>query len=342
MSHYRIAPPLQILQDACEKADFSIEFIGEESGHLAKVSNGRDFFYAGGAGTPTYPLNNAVSHDLCADKAYSYELLKKAGVGVPEGRLFFPGFDQRNQYDIVGRGAADALSYVQEIGGYPVIVKPNRGSMGRGVCLVDNDTDLILAMQKTLEFGHACLVQEVVKGDEWRLFCLDGEPRFMYRKVKPFVKGDGELSFGALISHLKGVDLSKLDRGFIESELGRQRNKFLVNGNEKMLWDAVLKKDYIVDIAITGNLALGACISDFTTEISNNFHQLSSLAYKALKARVVGIDFFLQKDRGAVSAPVVIEVNGNPSLRGAFQAGYEDLCLDIWLDIMKRYFAETQ
>lgn len=339
MSQYRIAPPLQILQEACKRAGFSVEFIGEESGHLAKVSKRDDFFYSGAAGTPTYPLNNAVSHDLCADKAYSYELLKRAGLSVPDSRLFFPGFEKRNQFGIEDRGIADAITYASELGGYPVIVKPNRGSMGRGVSLVDNDTDLMIAMQKTLEFGHACLVQGLVSGQEWRLFCLEGEPRFMYRKVKPFIKGNGQHSFGELLRQSDRIDMSMLDRGFIENALVRQSEKF-VTDEQGNLWNSVLKDGEVVEITITGNLASGSSIADFSIEIPSYLRELSSLVYKSLKTSVMGIDFFSYGEIQSAQSPVVIEVNGNPSLRGAWEAGHKELCLDIWQDIMLRYFNE--
>ncbi len=75
MAEYRIARPLRILQEACSQSQLDISFIGEESGHLARISNGKRFFYSGGAETPTYPLNSAVAQDLCADKTYSLDIL---------------------------------------------------------------------------------------------------------------------------------------------------------------------------------------------------------------------------------------------------------------------------
>ncbi|MGH1350333.1 MAG: ATP-grasp domain-containing protein [Methyloligellaceae bacterium] len=336
MTEYRIAEPLRILQTACAHSNLDISFIGEESGHLARVSDGTSFFYSGGAETPTYPLNNAVGQDLCNDKSYCSDLLSNAGLEVPKGKIFFPGFSKDNAYKIYNHGIPDALNYVHEEHEYPVIVKPNRGSMGRGVQLVSNDTDFVLAMQQTVEYGHACLVQECIRGDEYRLFCLDGLPRFIYRKQKPSVTGDGISTLRELFRQSQNVRFELLELRQSTDFLWKQKSCFISESLSESIWDGVPQEGAIINLSGLGNLAAGCQIDQFKTRFEPAHYEMAKVVSEVLQVQICGIDFF-SKGEG-FSDNIIIEVNGNPSLRGTWESGREKLCIDIWQDIFRLYF----
>ena len=343
MAEYRVAQPLRILEASCKRAGLDILFIGEESGHLARVSNGQDFFYAGGAVTPTYPLNNAVAQDLCHDKSYCADLLASAGLTVPRSRLFFPGFGKENIYKISDRGIPDALSYVDAVLTYPVVVKPNRGSMGRGVQVVWNSTDLVIAMQATLEFGHACLVQEFLRGQEYRIFCLDGLPRFMYRKLKPTVAGNGTDSLRELIRSNKALKLEMVLSKGMEEYLLSQSRQFVSESLSGEIWDGIPLEGASISLSGAGNLAIGAQIDGFSTDFHDSIVQLVSQVRDILQVEIYGIDLICSEPITDITGPrdyKLIEVNANPSLSGAWASGHETLCMDIWQDIIKMKFGE--
>ncbi len=336
MSEYRVAQPLRILQDACVRSNLDISFIGEESGHLARVTDGKNFFYSGGAETPTYPLNSAVGQDLCADKSYSSDLLSEAGMRVPKGKLFFPAFSKDNTYRIYGRGIPDALNYVHEHLYYPVIVKPNRGSMGRGVQLVNNDTDLILAMQQTVVHGHACLVQECIQGSEYRLFCLDGIPRFLYRKKKPSITGDGVSTLRELFRQSSNVKFELIELRQTTDFLWKQKGSFIPDTLGDSIWDGVPVEGAQISLSGLGNITAGSHIDQFTTEFKSVHNEMAKTIAEILQVRIFGIDFF--STDSDFNNNVIIEVNGNPSLRGTWETGRQELCIEIWQDIFRLYF----
>lgn len=64
----------------------------------------------------------------------------------------------------LGRGESFDMSKII----YPVIVKPNKGSGSRGVIICNNDTELLGATKKTLQFcrDDRYIVEEYIPGDE--------------------------------------------------------------------------------------------------------------------------------------------------------------------------------
>ncbi len=335
---YHIPLTLKILQSACERHELNIEFIGKDSGHLARVTNGKKSFYSGGAITPTYPINCAVSHDLCADKFYSYKLLEETVIVHPKTQIFFPGFPKFNEYKIDGYGIPEALDFVYSILGYPVIVKPNRGSMGRGVQIVNNDTDLILAMQHTLGYGHACLLQEKIEGDEYRLFCLEGKPRFLYKKARPMIIGDGETPLRDFFRQDLNFEFYNLNFKDLTNGIRQQYQKFLPGTYENDILDGILKLDAVLEVSFLGNIASGAKISNLQLNFAPLHYELAQIVRDKIGVQIYGIDFFALKDPKTFQDIIVIEINGNPSLKGVWQTGQKELCINIWRDIFETYF----
>src|SRR5690554_310075 len=66
-------------------------------------------------------FNSAEGKRNCSDKQKTKHYLLARGIPTPEGRMFD-----------AGNGFHDALVYAEELG-YPVVVKPVRGSLGIGV-----------------------------------------------------------------------------------------------------------------------------------------------------------------------------------------------------------------
>ena len=333
-SKYQIAPALLILQEACRQYGKDIEFIGEKEGYLAKVSEGKKSFYAGGALTPIYPLNSATSYELCKDKFYSYEILSRYNIRVPKSRVFFPNISSNNQYGMQASGIPDALEYVRKHHEYPVIVKPNRGSMGRGVKLVRNDTDLTIAMNESLQYGHACLVQERISGEEHRIFCINGKARYIYKKVKPTLVGDGETSLLDLLRNNKTIDLGKIS---IETVIENAQNQLPYdssNSEDKDILSRVLAKDETLELSNIGNITKGSAITDFNINIPEDMVMLGEKVSNALHLGICGIDLFVKKNGEAV----ILEVNANPSLLGIWRLGEKQFVMEIWQDIFKAYF----
>ncbi|MXO81361.1 ATP-grasp domain-containing protein, partial [Paenibacillus sp. OT2-17] len=87
--------------------------------------------------------------------------LKAAGVHTPSG-LYWQGMDD---YD----------PQVVERLGYPVIVKPNTGGSSIGIQLVQNEKELLSAVQGACSLDQAILIESYYEGTEITCSIVDGE-----------------------------------------------------------------------------------------------------------------------------------------------------------------------
>ncbi|MGQ3480364.1 D-alanine--D-alanine ligase [Paenibacillus sp. TY11] len=108
-----------------------------------------------------YTGSGVLASSLCMNKQLSKTLLNAAGVHTPAG-LCWQGM---NDYD----------SQVVERLGYPIIVKPNTGGSSIGIQLVQNEKELLPAVQEACSLDQAILIEPYYKGTEITCSIVDGE-----------------------------------------------------------------------------------------------------------------------------------------------------------------------
>ncbi|APB76306.1 D-alanine--D-alanine ligase [Paenibacillus polymyxa] len=108
-----------------------------------------------------YTGSGVLASSLCMNKQLSKMLLKAAGVHTPRG-LYWQGMDD---YD----------PQVVERLGYPVIVKPNTGGSSIGIQLVQNEKELLSAVQGACSLDQAILIESYYEGTEITCSIVDGE-----------------------------------------------------------------------------------------------------------------------------------------------------------------------
>ena len=96
-----------------------------------------------------YTTAKSIAIDRSRDKLRTYQLLSKAGVGIPK--------------TVFARETADFESVIEKAGGAPLIVKVARGTHGNGVVLAETNKAAKAVMQAFYVEGVTFLVQEFVK-----------------------------------------------------------------------------------------------------------------------------------------------------------------------------------
>ncbi|HEU5187713.1 MAG TPA: RimK family alpha-L-glutamate ligase [Candidatus Saccharimonadales bacterium] len=96
-----------------------------------------------------YTTAKSIAIDRSRDKLRAYQLLAKAGVGIPK--------------TVFARETADFEEVIQLAGGAPLIVKVARGTHGNGVVLAETNKAAKAVMQAFYVEGVTFLVQEFVK-----------------------------------------------------------------------------------------------------------------------------------------------------------------------------------
>jgi len=96
-----------------------------------------------------YTTAKSIAIDRSRDKLRGYQLLAKAGVGVPK--------------TVFARETADLADVIEKAGGAPLIVKVAKGTHGNGVVLAETNKAAKAVMQAFYVEGVTFLVQEFVK-----------------------------------------------------------------------------------------------------------------------------------------------------------------------------------
>jgi ribosomal protein S6--L-glutamate ligase len=97
----------------------------------------------------TYTTSKSIAIDRSRNKLRTYQLLAKAGVGIPK--------------TVFAHETADLEDVIEKAGGAPLIVKVARGTHGNGVVLAETNKAAKAVMQAFYVEGVSFLVQEFVK-----------------------------------------------------------------------------------------------------------------------------------------------------------------------------------
>jgi D-alanine-D-alanine ligase-like ATP-grasp enzyme len=159
-------------------------------------------------------INDHAAASLALDKSHTAMVLEHFGFRVPiSARCLAPGVI----LDALGgdpypaqRGLGPGLA-LAERAGYPLVVKPNRGSRGRAVSLAVDEQSLAAAVAEAWTIDRIALVQLPVPGFDLRIDVLDGELLLAYVRRPLELVGDGR---STLIELHERTDARALDPGF--------------------------------------------------------------------------------------------------------------------------------
>jgi D-alanine-D-alanine ligase-like ATP-grasp enzyme len=133
-------------------------------------------------------LNTQGAAAMASDKDYAALFLRKMGYPVVEGQAFYA--DDWCKDIGSNKNTSKAVAYAKNIG-FPVIVKPNGASQGKGVVLAHSEKELRKALQTIFTFDRIALVQRRIIGRDYRIVVLDGKIISAYERIPLSVVGDG-------------------------------------------------------------------------------------------------------------------------------------------------------
>ncbi len=287
------------LAELAKKEGYEVEWIDRWTGYLLKI----DDQLFGYGHFPKFPLNSAAARALCKDKVFSYQLLEKNGLVVPEGDYFIK-YDERYIDNSRGKGKNEAIEYAKKLG-FSVFVKPNRMAMGIHCQVVNTAEELEKVIDEVFLDDHIVVVQKIVKKPEYRLVVLDGEIILGYRKLMPTVTGDGLATVDVLVKRLK-KDVPKLviDWDWLKKN-GWKKSDIVPAGEEILLRD-------------NANLSTGGVISKVLEKIPDDLKKYVAKITKLFKVRLAGIDL-MADDLADSRTFTVIEINADPGFEAYMQ-----------------------
>lgn len=134
------------------------------------------------------PFNDESIAGICRDKGHTYHLLKDA-VQMPKTLEFLdPEVDNRYSRYLKFHDYDAVFAEIEAHLDYPVVIKPNRGALGRNVALCRNREEVQTAMRTVFNkeqrgYDYVALVQQFIPTKrEYRLVAFRGQPLLTYER----------------------------------------------------------------------------------------------------------------------------------------------------------------
>ena len=206
---------LKALIKTCQQLGFDYKLY-HDTQNVVEVSIKNNSYLFVNWSTPL--ISNSLGR-LCGDKYYFYTFFYEC-VNMPRTQSFLnPNCDYKYQHYCREKDLNEILATIGETFVYPLIVKRNRGSLGRNVFKVTNLSELVEAIAKIFdvnnkEFDYVALVQDYLHiKQEYRVIFVNGQLSFAYEKNIDEAKFQGNLS----PLHWEGAKAILIeDEGFLE------------------------------------------------------------------------------------------------------------------------------
>ena len=317
-----------------------IEKVSKRAG--VKVRLEPHFRYVGQITTPSgkrryfrntcFDLNPLGASEMAKDKDYASYFMRLMGYPVILGRAFYSDEICKNTGS--KRNIDAAYRYAAKIG-FPVIVKPNSLSQGRGVSKVWNKKEFCRAARAILRQDRVFLVQRVVSGHDYRIVVLDGKVISAYERFPLSVTGDGRSTILQLLRK-KQKEFVKSGRDtVINMEDFRIRAKLK---KQKLAMNSVSPKGETVRLLDNANLSTGGDAIDVTEIIHHGFKKVAVQLTKDMNLRLCGVDLMIE---GLISQKPgkywVLEINAAPGLDHYATAGrkQEKIVLAMYEEVLR-------
>lgn len=254
------------------------------------------------------------------DKFTSKQIMADNGLNVPQAILLEKDMDQEDIEEL----ASDFYNKT-------LVVKPRNTNYGTGITVFSKPAtqeQVLNAIKYAFEFDTNVLIEEYVKGMEYRFLVVNGKCLSVAHRRIASVVGDGVSTIRQLIEaknlepwhFLTGTPV-KMDQPVVEY-LKLQGLDF----------DSVLEADRRVFLRTNSNCSTGGESIDMTPMMPAKFKKIAEKAAKSFDAKICGVDIIIddvEKDDYSI-----IEINDNPGY-SINQWPYEGSGQKIGLAILK-------
>lgn len=239
-------------------------------------------------------------------KHETLEALASGGVRVPRGVLIDSGDD-----------AIQEIKRCSDDIGYPVVLKPNIGSTGKGVFSnIANESDLIACYEeltRTIQ-PRRIRLEENIQGHDFRVLVVGHQVAGVILRIPAHVVGDGRSTVRELIDAKNDV---------------RRRNPFLASGlirvdfeAERLLYEQALRESSVPEfgqhivLRTIANASAGGDSQDVTAEFPEVIKNAAISALKPFPDLIIaGVDVLYDPSKPAIPENfAVIEINPRPHI----------------------------
>ena len=251
-------------------------------------------------------FSGILAVELACDKEGTKTILKDGGIPVPRGTVI--------QY-------LDELSAaIEEVGGFPIVIKPLDGNHGRGISIdiknqqeAEEAYDLASAASKT----RSVIVERYYKGSDHRILVINGKVAAVAERIPAHVVGDGRSTIEELIE-ITNQDPNRGDgHANVLTKITIDKTALNVLGKQGYELTSILAHGEIAYLRATANLSTGGIAVDRTDEIHPENVWIAQRVAKLIGLDIAGIDVVTEDIRKPLKEVdgVIVEVNAAPGFR---------------------------
>lgn len=247
--------------------------------------------------------------ELACDKEGTKSILKDAGVPVPRGVVIYYLDELKDAID--------------DVGGYPIVIKPLDGNHGRGITININSWEeaeaAYDAAQKTSK-THAVIIERYYLGQDHRVLVINGQVVAVAERVPAHVIGNGRSTISELVEEVNRDPRRGDGHANILTRIEVDRTTWQLLDRQGYTLDTILSEGEVCYLRATANLSTGGIAIDRTDDIHPENVWLAQRIAKIIGLDIAGIDVVttdITRPLREVDG-VVVEVNAAPGFRMHF------------------------
>ncbi len=251
-------------------------------------------------------FSSILAVELACDKEGTKRILRDAAIPVPKGTVIHYLDELEDAID--------------EVGGYPIVVKPLDGNHGRGISInvksweeAEEAYDAASNASKT----KSVIVERYYKGRDHRLLVINHKLVAVAERVPAHVVGDGCSTIQELIDRTNQDPRRGVGHDNVLTRITLDRNSEILLERQGCDLDTVLDKGEICYLRATANLSTGGIAIDRTDEVHPENVWIAERVSRLIGLDICGIDMVTPD----ISRPmrendaVIVEVNAAPGFR---------------------------
>ncbi|MGC9504784.1 cyanophycin synthetase [Baaleninema sp.] len=244
--------------------------------------------------------------ELACDKEGTKTILADAGIPVPRGTVIHY-LDELEEA-------------IEDVGGYPVVIKPLDGNHGRGITInvrswseAEDAYDAASEESKT----RSVIVERYYEGRDHRVLVVDGKVVAVAERVPAHVVGDGKSTIAELVEETNRDPRRGDGHDNVLTRLKLDRISLQWLDKQGYDADSIPERGEICYLRATANLSTGGIAIDRTDEIHPENRWLAQRVSKIVGLDIIGLDIVTRD----ISKPlrdndgVIVEVNAAPGFR---------------------------
>jgi cyanophycin synthetase len=248
--------------------------------------------------------SNILGVELACDKERTKKILTSLGVPVPLGTVIY--------------AFSELASAIEQLGGYPIVVKPLDGNHGRGISIdIQTWKQAELAYDRARDISKGVIVEHYYQGRDHRILVVNHKVVAVAERVPAHVIGNGLETITELVEQ-ENRDARRgegHDNILTQLQLDAATDEML--SRQGLSLDTVLPIGQVCYLRATANLSTGGIAIDRTDEVHPETVWLAERVSRIIDLDIAGIDVITTDITKPLAAAdgVIVEVNAAPGLR---------------------------